>query len=68
MLKRLANLLQDNKQLALFDGDSAGTPSPSEDTLANPRAQREMKLGEHRVSYELKRARRRSIGFVVGSE
>jgi predicted metal-dependent hydrolase len=65
--KRLANLLQD-KQLALFDGESAGTPSPETDTLANPRAQREMKLGEHRVAYELKRARRRSIGFVVGSE
>ena len=27
-----------------------------------------MLLGEHRVAYELKRARRRSIGFVVGAE
>ncbi|MBB4844550.1 putative metal-dependent hydrolase [Paucibacter oligotrophus] len=36
--------------------------------LANPRAQREMSLGGHAVAYELKRARRRSIGFVVGAE
>ena len=69
MLKRLANLLQDNKQLALFDEASAGTATTvSVDALNNPRAQKEMKLGEHRVAYELKRARRRSIGFVVGSE
>jgi predicted metal-dependent hydrolase len=66
MLKRLANLLQDNKQLSLFDAEAAVSgvgPGPD-----NPRAQREMRLGEHRVAYELKRARRRSIGFVVGSE
>ncbi len=44
MLKRLANLLQDNKQLALFDGESAGAAAQA-DALANPRAQREMKLG-----------------------
>jgi len=34
----------------------------------HPRAQRELRLGEHLVAYELRRARRRSIGFVVGSE
>jgi hypothetical protein len=34
----------------------------------HPRAQRELLLGEHRVAYELRRARRRSIGFVVGVE
>ncbi|MDC8786515.1 M48 family metallopeptidase [Roseateles koreensis] len=33
-----------------------------------PKTQREMCLGEHRVVYELKRARRRSIGFVVGAD
>ena len=65
LMKRLANLLQD-KQLALFDGES-GIVGES-DALLNPRAQRETKLGEQRVAYELKRARRRSIGFVVGSE
>jgi len=63
MLKRLANLLQDNSQLSLFDAGAAGA-----DTPVNPRAQREMTLGAHRVAYELKRARRRSIGFVVGAE
>ena len=34
----------------------------------HPRAQREIRLGEHLVAYELKRARRRSIGFIVGPE
>ena len=34
----------------------------------HPRAEREMLLGEHRVAYELRRARRRSIGFVIGVE
>ena len=34
----------------------------------HPRAQREIVLGSHRVAYELRRARRRSIGFVVGAE
>jgi len=34
----------------------------------HPRAEREMLLGEHRVAYELRRARRRSIGFLVGAE
>jgi len=67
MLKRFANLLQDNKQLSLFDAGTAAEAVPP-DALANPRAQREMKLGEQRVAYELKRARRRSIGFVVGAE
>ncbi|MEY4752239.1 MAG: hypothetical protein RIQ60_4453 [Pseudomonadota bacterium] len=32
------------------------------------RANRELRLGEHLVAYELRRARRRSIGFVVGTE
>ncbi len=33
-----------------------------------PRARHEVQLGEHRVAYELRRARRRSIGFVVGEQ
>jgi hypothetical protein len=32
----------------------------------HPRAQRSIALGEHQVGYEFRRARRRSIGFVVG--
>jgi len=58
--KRLANLLQD-PQLSLFDVEARPPAGAAQ-------AQREMLLGEHRVAYELKRARRRSIGFVVGSE
>ena len=50
-------------QLALFDALPAAV-----DPLSNPRAQCELKLGEHRVPYELRRARRRSIGFAVGAE
>ena len=34
----------------------------------HPQAQRLIKLGEHQVGYEFRRARRRSIGFVVGLE
>ena len=41
---------------------------PLSEPLRHPLAQREIVLGEHRVAYELKRARRRSIGFVVGNE
>ncbi len=58
MLKRLA-------QLSLF---GAEPPAPSPSPVAAPGPQRELHLGEHRVAYELRRARRRSIGFVVGSE
>ena len=32
------------------------------------RAQREVVLASHRVAYELRRSRRRSIGFIVGAE
>jgi predicted metal-dependent hydrolase len=35
---------------------------------AAPRSSREVLLGAHRVAYELRRSRRRSIGFVVGPE
>ena len=63
--KRLANLLQDT-QLSLFSADRVAAAPPT--VADNPRAEREMLLGEHRVAYELKRARRRSIGFVVGAE
>lgn len=61
--KRPAPLLQDS-QLSLFD-------APADIVPAEPgaaRARRELLLGQHRIGYELKRARRRSIGFVVGPQ
>jgi len=36
--------------------------------VAHPNATREIRFGEHRVAYALRRARRRSIGFLVGPE
>jgi predicted metal-dependent hydrolase len=36
--------------------------------FTHPRADREMLLDGHRVSFEFRRARRRSIGFVIGPE
>ncbi len=47
---------------------TAATGAHEPPTFRHPRAQRELRLGEHRVHYELRRARRRSIGFVVGPE
>ncbi len=46
------------------DGPGAAAPA----NFRHPRARRELRLGEHLVAYELRRARRRSIGFVVGVE
>ncbi len=34
----------------------------------HPRSQRDIRFGEHLVGYELRRARRRSIGFCIGAE
>jgi predicted metal-dependent hydrolase len=34
----------------------------------HPRADREIRLGEHQVAYLLRRARRKTIGFTVGAE
>ena len=61
--KRPAPLLQDS-QLSLFDVEPEITPAEP----GAPRARRELWLGQHRIGYELKRARRRSIGFVVGPQ
>lgn len=70
----------DATQLTLFDDEAPVSPvSPTVPVAstgpaapaplpASPRARRELQLGEHRVPYELKRARRRSIGFTVGPE
>ena len=38
------------------------------DAFRHPRATARSRLGEHLVAYEFRRARRRSIGFVVGPE
>ena len=44
----------------------AHEPSPLQ--FRHPQADREIQLGEHRVGYALRRARRSSIGFVVSAE
>ncbi len=38
------------------------------EVFMHPRAQRDVRLDGHLVAYEMRRARRRSIGFVVGPE
>ena len=43
-------------------------PAEATPRFQHPRAQRSIALGEHQVGYEFRRARRRSIGFVVGLE
>jgi hypothetical protein len=71
-------------QLSLFDLEQAGPAEPAPpigapprapapaalapDLLRHPRAQREVVLQGHRVAYEFRVARRRSIGFTVGLE
>jgi len=61
--KRPAPLLHDS-QLSLFDVAPEIAPADP----GAPRSHRELWLGQHRIGYELKRARRRSIGFVVGPQ
>jgi predicted metal-dependent hydrolase len=46
---------------------AAPVPLPPQE-FRHPQAAREIRLGGHVVAYALRRARRRSIGFVVGSE
>jgi hypothetical protein len=64
-------------QLSLFDTpseapDAVITPAPPARRATthwqHPRASRELRLGGQRIGYEFRRARRRSIGFVVGLE
>jgi len=45
---------------------AAPLAEPAPTAFRHPRSQRDIRLGEHVVAYELRRARRRSIGFVVG--
>ena len=60
-------------QRSLFDEPQPATPDAPPQRLAgevfeHPRAQRDVRLDGHLVAYEMRRARRRSIGFVVGPE
>ena len=72
----LAPAATPSRQLSLFDepppappAPPAGLlPAPSAGVFRHPRSQRDIRFGEHLVAYELRRARRRSIGFVVGAE
>jgi len=48
--------------------DAPVLPSPPTPPSAARLPAREIRFGEHRVSYALRRARRRSIGFLVGPE
>lgn len=58
------------QQLALFDRAAAAPvpPPPEAPVFHHPQATHEVLLAGHRVAYALRRARRRSIGFVVGAE
>ncbi len=63
-------------QLSLFDAPPAerpAAPAPlpppvSRAEFRHPQADRELQLDGHLVAFALRRARRRSIGFVVGTE
>jgi len=62
-------------QLSLFEDPSpaplkapASAPAALATTFVHPRSQRDIHLAGHRVAYELRRSRRRSIGFVVAAE
>ncbi len=68
-----------SEPLSAAPGASAVTPAPPEAAPADapglspavfrhPHASREIHLHQHLVSYALKRARRSSIGFIVGAE
>ncbi|MDP9043191.1 MAG: M48 family metallopeptidase [Pseudomonadota bacterium] len=75
--------LLDTRQLALFEraapldasraeapetGPGAVPPAPAPAIFRHPQAEREIRLAGHLVAYALKRGRRRSIGFIVGTE
>ena len=48
--------------------DAAPARAPARNLLRHLRSNRELRLGEHLIGYELSRSQRRSIGFVVGEE
>ena len=47
---------------------AAPAVAPAPGVFRHPRSQRDIRFGEHVVAYELRRARRRSIGFVIGAD
>ncbi len=63
-------------QRSLFDEPQPAAPASPDappqrlagEVFKHPRAQRDVQLDGHLVAYEMRRARRRSIGFVVGPE
>ncbi|HSW05406.1 M48 family metallopeptidase [Aquabacterium sp.] len=55
-------------ELPVLNPPAPPVPVQSAPRFQHPRAQRQIQLGEHRVAYEFRRARRRSIGFVVSAE
>ena len=59
-----------SSQLSLFEPASATRAAPplGRAEFRHPRADRELQLDGHLVAFALRRARRRSIGFVVGTE
>ena len=67
-LKRIADALQ----RGLFDADEERLPevesAPVADPARHPRANRELLLDGRRLAFQLKRSRRRSIGFLVGQD
>ncbi len=54
--------------LDLFDVAAPPTPPKALPGARHPRANREALLGDSLVAFELRRARRRNIGFLVGAE
>ncbi len=50
------------------DRSAKPPPALSPTEFRHPQAARELRLNDHLVAYALRRARRRSIGFVVGAE
>jgi predicted metal-dependent hydrolase len=69
MLRDAAHPIQPGAvQLSLFDAAPVASATPALTRWEHPRANRELSIDGHRVAYELRRARRRSIGFIVGLE
>jgi len=68
----VARAMPDTSALgAAAEADAAARARPGEPSplhFRHPQAEREIQLGEHRVGYALRRARRSSIGFVVSAE
>jgi hypothetical protein len=65
----VARPVQDAAATPEFDAmPTARAREPSPLHFRHPQAEREIRLGEHRVGYALRRARRSSIGFVVSAE